>query len=84
VIQCIFFSYLVTLNATRVMKTKIIRTGGMGFEFKLPAIKNNLELRRDRVLEKIKKKLKAQNSLLIVGESRTYQNSKIFSPTWSF
>jgi hypothetical protein len=56
----------------------------MGFEFKLPAIKNNLELRRDRVLEKIKKKLKAQNSLLIVGESRTYQNSKIFSPTWSF
>jgi tetratricopeptide (TPR) repeat protein len=42
-----------------------------GFEFKLPAIKSKLELRRDRVVENIKERLESQNKLLIVGESGT-------------
>ncbi len=42
-----------------------------GFEFDLPAIKSNLELRRDRVVENIKERLESQNKLLILGESGT-------------
>lgn len=40
-----------------------------GFEFKLPAIKNNLELKRDKVIDAIKERLENQNRLLILGES---------------
>jgi tetratricopeptide (TPR) repeat protein len=40
-----------------------------GSEFKLSAIKNNLEYRREKVLSEIIEKLENQNRLLILGES---------------
>jgi tetratricopeptide (TPR) repeat protein len=40
-----------------------------GFDFKLPAIKYNLEYKREEVLNEIIEKLQNQNKLLILGES---------------